>query len=242
MSSTHFNGLLTAFAMTGTTASIMIGATVLSAQEADISLQTTINETLVGKTATFEIADLDQDGTNEALISYTDNCTVAGCLFSIIDKTATGEIAEVAYQYGQTPEIVSEGTVINANGVYFNWTGYTLRPYHDIYQSLAFHDGNYNDRAEILKRAPWFRTMPSNDIRVANVDLIGNEAPERFVWLDGLEYKVAQMQPWYVFNTDGEIIADGTFIDRPYLFNLNDRKATAIITYNGATFETVILE
>ena len=242
MSSTHFNGLPTTFAMTGTIAGIMFGATVLSAQEADIPLQTAINEALVGRTATFEIADLDRDGTSEALVSYTDDCTVAGCLFSIIDKTATGELAEVAYQYGQTPEIISEGTVINANGVYFNWTGHALRPYHDIYQSLEFHGGDRHDRAEILKIVPWFNNMDSSDIRIANVDLIGNEAPERFAWLDGLQYKVAQMQPWYVFNTDGEIIADGAFIDRPYLFNLNDRKAAAIITYNGSAFETVILE
>ena len=242
MSSAHFNGLLAAFIMTGTAAGIMIGATSLSAREVDIPLQTAINEVLIGRTATFEIADLDQDNTNEALVSYTDECNVAGCLFSIIDESATGKMAEVAYQYGQAPMLVSEGTVIDANGVYFHWNGRALRPYHDIYRSLEFHDGDRDDRAEILKIVPWFDNMGNSDIRIANVDLVGDEAPERFAWLDGLQYKVAQMNPWYVFNVNGEIIADGAFIDRPYLFNLRDRKAAAVITYNGSTFETVILE
>jgi len=223
-------------------AGALLGAAPLHAQDAEIVLQSTVNELTAGTAATYEIADIDQDGSLEAMVSYSEDCTIAGCLFSIVDVAADGELAEVAYQYGEAPTLVSNGTVIDANGIYFNWTGFALLPYFDTFEQLEFYSGTEEDRARILEIAPWMTTLRTYDIRVANVDLFGDEMPERFAWLDGPEYTVAQTQPYYVFDAEGEIVTNGAFLDRPFLFNLSDRKAAALITHNGAGFETKILE
>lgn len=214
----------------------------LHAQDAGVQLQSAVNELLVGKAGYSQIGDLDQDGEPEAIVSYEDNCTIAGCLFSVVDKAADGTLSEVAYQYGEAPTLVSNGTVIDANGVYFNWTGFTLLPYFDQFEKLETYSGSNEDKAKIVELSPWLKDVRNYDIRMANIDLIGDEAPERFAWLDGHEYKIAQMKPYFVFNSDGDIISNGAFMDRPFIFNLSDRKAAALITHNGAGFETQILE
>ena len=216
------------------------GATCVLAQ--DLVMQTLINELLVGRSGSFEVADIDQDGEPEALVTYTDDCTVAGCLFSIVDVAESGELDEVAYQYGENPVLISEGTVIEANGVYFNWTGFALLPYFDAYGNLEFFNGRTEERKKIMELSPWMTDLRNKDIQVANMDILGDKTPERFAWLQGLEYSVAQMRPWYVFDKSGDIIATGAFMDRPFLFHLADRKAAALITSNGNGFETVILE
>jgi len=213
-----------------------------AAQEHDLALNSAVNGLMVGKAASAAFADIDQDGDIEAMISYRDQCTVAGCLFSIVDKLEDGTLGEVAFQYGETPTLVSEGTVINANGVYFNWTGFALLPYFDSYDTLQFYPGTPADKASILEVSPWLSNLRHYDIMIANVDLYGDEVPERFAWLDGSEYAVAQTTPYFVFDADGRVVTDGAFLDRPFLFSLSDRKAAALITYNGAGFETKILE
>lgn len=226
------------------TAVVMLGLTPLLAQAQDhsTSLELKVSHLLTDRYGAYEISDIDQDGDLEAIVTYLDECTNAGCLFSVVDRGEDGNLAEVAYQYGEAPELVSEGTVIDANGIYFNWTGHTLRPYFDRYEELEFYSGSAQDKALIVEAAPWLSNMRHYDIQIANVDLLGDTAPERFAWLDGSEYSIAQMQPYFVISSDGEIITDGAFMDRPYLFPLHDRKAAALITYNGSEYETKIME
>jgi len=89
---------------------------------------------------------------------------------------------------------------------------------------------------------PWRSVLRNYDIQMANVDLFGDGTPERFAWLEGSEYKVGQASPYFIFSDTGEVLMQGTFIDRPYLFHLKDRKATALIAHNGSGFTTKILE
>jgi hypothetical protein len=226
-------------------ATTFLSAMPATAQEAELKaleLQSAVNDIVAGKNARTEMADLDQDGFLEAMVVYEDEVSVAGALFSIVDEVTPGVYDEVAFQFGSNPTLVSEGTVIDANGVYFNWTGIALLPYFDIYETLQFYDGAASDRLSILEVDPWMENLRHYDIKIANVDLFGDETPERFAWLDGSEYVVAQATPYYVFDSEGTVVTSGAFIDRPYLFNLADRKAAALITYNGAGFETKILE
>ena len=93
-----------------------------------------------------------------------------------------------------------------------------------------------------MEHQPWQTDLRNYDIQMANIDLLGDASPERFVWLDGPEYKIGQASPYFVFSDDGEILAQGSFIDRPYIFHLNDRKGAALVSYGGSGFATMILE
>ncbi|KKN86211.1 hypothetical protein LCGC14_0270800 [marine sediment metagenome] len=189
-----------------------------------------------------DFADFDQDGEIEAIVTYADDCGPGGCLFSIVDLDADGIYGEVAYQYGQAPTVVSGGTVIDANGVFWTWSGQSLLPYYDFFDTLEFYAGTSAEQAAIMKLEPWRPVLRNYDIQMANVDLLGDGTPERFAWLDGSEYKVGQASPYYVFSDTGEILMQGNYIDRPYLFRLQDRNATALITQTGSGFSTTILE
>ncbi len=220
---------------------IIVGTSAV-AQEASPALKTVLaGLTENGASATVH-ADIDQDGEMEALVTYDSDCGPGGCLFSIVDVDAEGQLGEVAYQYGQAPGLVSDGTVIDANGVFWTWNGAALLPYYDFFEDLEFYSGTERDVATIRTHEPWRPVLRNYDIRMANIDLIGSETPERFVWLKGSEYKIGQASPYFVFDDAGQILMQGAFIDRPYLFKLNDRKATALIAHNGSGFTTTILE
>ena len=224
------------------TAALTLATSTALAQEASPALDTALVGILAGGASIVDFGDIDQDGEVEALVAYTDDCGDAGCLFGIVDRGADGSFAEVVYQYGETPELVSGGTVIDANGVYWTWNGASLQPYHDIYETLEFYPGTGADKAIIVEHQPWQTDLRNYDIQMANIDLVGDAQPERFVWLDGPEYKIGQASPYFVFSDDGEILAQGSFIDRPYLFHLNDRKGAALVSYGGSGFATMILE
>jgi hypothetical protein len=212
------------------------------AQEASGELMDAVNRIAETATITMEYGDIDQDGAAEALLVFTDDCNEAGCLFGIVDETAEGALDVVAYQYGESPTLISEARMIAANGVYWTWTGRNLHPWADIYDTLEFYPGTGADRNKILEVKPWFDHMRNYHIQIANVDLIGDETPERFMWLDGPGYKVAQASPFFIYDDEGELLMEGTFLDRPFLFNLQNRKAAAVISHNGSHYKTTILE
>jgi hypothetical protein len=212
------------------------------AQEATPELQASVMQIMNNGASSSVYGDIDQDGEVEALITYDDNCNVAGCLFSIVDKAADGSLAEVAYQFGEAPALVSGNAVIDANGVFWTWNGLALVPYFDTYNDLSFYSGTPKDQATIVKAQPWMPLLRNYDIQMANVDLFGNETPERFVFLDGPEYKIGQATPYFVFSEAGDILMKGAFIDRPYLFKLRDRNASALVTHGGSGFSITILE
>lgn len=221
-------------------ASLTAGAAL--AQDAPAGLTDAVTALTSEGTAVATYGDIDQDGSQEALVTWSNDCNEAGCLFGIVDLTADGGYGTVAYQYGQEAHLVSNDAVIDANGVYWTWNGSALLPWADEYGHLEFYTGRPNDKAAILKIQPWHKGMVNYDIKIANIDLVGDEMPERFMMLHGNKYAVSQASPWFIFDADDRLLAQGVFTDRPFLFHLTDRKGAAVITYNGSQFEMRILE
>lgn len=217
-------------------------ATPLAAGTSALEAEAMALDLLADRLGGYEIADVDQDGGFEALVTYEDDCGLAGCLFSIVDISADGSLAEVAYQYGEGPELVSDFTVVAANGVFWTWDGRRLLPYYDRFTPSLSTRGDPLLRQKILKQSPWLTGLRTHDIEVLELDLMGDTRPERFVWLDGSQYAVAQRSPYFIFDAEGTVVTTGTFLDRPFIFPLASRKGAAILTQSGAGFETFILE
>ena len=213
----------------------------LAAQDAPDALRDAVAKISAGEAVTTQYADIDQDGAMEALVVFPGNCLEIGCLFGIVDETAEGDLAPVAYQYGMEPLLTANGTVISANGVHWTWDGQGLLPWADTYEDLEFYTGSPEEKQAILEVEPWHKGLHNYDIRIANIDMIGDEAPERFMYLDGMRYAVGQAQPYFIFDSEGDLMAKGAMIDRPYLFRLEDRKAAALIVNNGGRFETHVI-
>jgi hypothetical protein len=229
------------FGLAATAVFTIAGSAAIS-QQASPALKEALVPLVASGGSISDFADFDQDGELEAIVTYAEDCGPGGCLFSIVDLDAEGSYGEVAYQYGQTPTIVSGGTVIDANGVFWTWSGHSLLPYYDFFDTLEFYPGTGAEQATLMELEPWRSVLRNYDIQMANVDLFGDQTPERFAWLEGSEYKVGQASPSYIFSEAGEVLMQGTFIDRPYIFPLKDRKATALIAHNGSGFTTTILE
>lgn len=225
---------------------------VIMAMSGPVAAQTFENETpaglqsaVVDLTAQREGAvlygDIDQDGEIEAVISYADDCNIAGCLFSIVDEAADGTYGELAYQYGMNPALV-DGVVIDASGVFWIWDGADLLPYYSLFDAQPFDTGSDADVRHVLAQSPWLDPVNKFHMMVQRFDLIGDGADETFIFLPGIDYAIGNGSPYFIFTADGELIDKGASQDVPALHRRTDVKSANIITSDGQKFTTKIIE
>ncbi|MFX4300200.1 hypothetical protein [Pseudosulfitobacter pseudonitzschiae] len=186
--------------------------------------------------------DLDQDGVPEAIVAYGDDCNRIGCLFSVVEDFGDGSFAVVANQYGQDPELIHDGSMINASGAYWIWNGAALLPYGSALTEYNAQTGSLNDVEAIMAIEPWRRGLTRFDIKAHELDLIDDERLERVVRITDSKHASGRSLPFYIFDADGNLLDHDVALDAPVISPRSDRKAVQYSFTHGNGFMVKMIE
>lgn len=187
-------------------------------------------------------ADMDQDGRLEAMVSYPDDCNSLGCLFAIVDDFNTGVYQVAAYQYGEKPEIIYDGAVIDASGAYWTWDGRTLQPYGNALLSYTKESGTVDDVEAIEAVDPWRKDLSRFKIDAYLIDLIGDKRLERVLYVKSLAQASGQAYPFYILDADGHVVDSDYALELPFFHTRTDRKAAQYSFSYGDGFRVKMIE
>lgn len=199
-------------------------------------------ESLSSPVASMHLGDLDQDGALEAVVSYAEDCNEIGCLFSIIEDYGDGTFGVAANQYGQDPELIHNGTMINAAGAYWLWNGHALHPHGSLLTDYNVEVGSLEDVAKVLEVDPWRKGLSRFDIDVYELDLVDDERLERVLHLTDPKHASGRSQPFYIFDADAVLIDKDVALDMPVINARSDRKAAQYSFTYGSGFMVKMIQ
>jgi hypothetical protein len=101
----------------------------------DLSSAVSLVETDLSVSRVIE-ADLNVDGSPEALLLHDEGCAADGCPWTLVgsygDEAGWGPVAAGFGAVTDLVETVPSGHVIRSDGVIMSWDGFVLSPYHDL--------------------------------------------------------------------------------------------------------------
>jgi hypothetical protein len=170
-------------------------------------------------------ADLDLDGSEEAVLLFADGCDGATCPWRLVGRFPDGSgWGVLAGGFGARTELVEtrpSGHVIVSDGVILSWDGAQLLPYFDLLVYQEGRRGSAGEARELGRLTPGpFRPM---DMRVHEFDPHGTGERWRLVLVtpgsSGPESASGQgPEPFHLLGPDGTLRLSGASIGRPSVY------------------------
>lgn len=176
--------------------------------------------------------DMSNNGQVEALVKMNGNCDQGYCEWKLFAEREDGWQA-VGGGFASSVEFeptAGAGAVINADDITYAYSGgASIYMWGDLLQGQTPLEASNDEYALIGATTPYDQTSRIR-LEKYELDLNGDEVPERIFLIAGLYYKVGQWgTPYAIFDANDELVLSGVSTDMPRIFPKSDAPGSVVI-------------
>lgn len=207
------------------------------AAEADVEALRDLDEILATMPGADQVEDvvyydMSSNGRVEALVKMNGNCDQGYCEWKLFAEQEDGWQA-VGSGFSRNVRFEpteGSGAVLNADDITYAYSGGTsIYMWGDLLQGVRPMEAENAEYELIAARTPFEQTARIR-LEKYELDLNGDESPERIFLIGGLYYKVGQWgTPYAVFDANDELVLSGVSTDAPRIFPLSDTPGSLVL-------------
>jgi hypothetical protein len=191
------------------------------------------------------IADMDEDGRDEVLVTLTDQCDDAGCDWSLLTDI-DGKMVEILTGHDRSVAMVGEignGYTVDADGTFWAWSGEEATVY--PYYSLLERDGistipSGRKDLELIAKSE-YATADTSRLNVWLQDIDGDGTRERIIVIAGVVNMInGNLAPYVIGSDDGDVLVQGYSMDFPRIFTTTTGGSRIVDVMGRTMIEHVI--
>lgn len=191
------------------------------------------------------LADLDQDGHEEAILIHGSGCEGDACPWSLIGRYPDGSgWGVLATGFGSRTRLVEtspSGHVIVSDGVILAWDGERLMPHHDLLSLIPERRASAAEARDLrLLLSGSFRPM---QMRVLELDPFRTAETWRLILVDPDGMDPEGPGGFHLMGPDGTLRHSGFALGRPWVYTDEDPRGPLLrlvsLTRSGLMVETV---
>ncbi|MBW3243552.1 hypothetical protein KUV57_12840 [Epibacterium sp. DP7N7-1] len=176
--------------------------------------------------------DMSSNGQVEALVKMNGNCDQGYCEWKLFAEREDGWQAVGGGLASSVKFEPTEGSgaVINADDITYAYSGAeTIYMWGDLLQGQTPQQANNDEYAMVGASTPYDQTSRIR-LEKFELDLNGDDVPERIFLIAGLFYKVGQWgTPYAIFDANNELILSGVSTDMPKIFPKSETSGSVVI-------------
>ena len=186
--------------------------------------------------------DMSRNGYEEALVTMDQNCDQEYCdwkLFAVGDEgwRAVGGGSGHFVHFEPTED---NGAVLNTDDITWAYSGgSTIYMYGDLLQGVAPTEASNEEYDLVAANLKYTETARMRLDRY-EVDLNGDNVPERVYMIGGLFYKAGQWgTPYMIFDANDNLVLQGISTDMPRIFPMSEKPGSIVANVTPAGLQTV---
>jgi hypothetical protein len=184
--------------------------------------------------------DMSRNGFDEALVTMDRNCDQGYCDWMLF---AVGEDGWHAVGAGNGNDVRFEpteggGAVLNSDDITWAYSGAgSIYMYGDLLHDFAPAEASDEEYELVASNTKYDQPVHMRLDRY-EVDLNGDEVPERVFMINGLFYKAGQWgTPYVIFDANDTLVLEGITSDLPLIFQKSDTPGSIVLNVTPSGFQ-----